>query len=154
MEIILATQNNGKIKEFNEFVTNYDIDGQDTIAHTNTDLAFSPNIVASAGIQYEPLEDLTINFSGKHVGDQFLDNTSNQTRKLDAYTTFNLQLKYTLKDIAFKETSFALMVNNIFNELYENNGYTWGYVIDGQRTVENFFYPQAGRNFLVRVLFK
>ena len=88
------------------------------------------------------------------MGDQFLDNTSNQTRKLDAYTTFNLQLKYTLKDIVFKETSFALMVNNIFNELYENNGYTWGYVIDGQRTVENFFYPQAGRNFLVRVLFK
>jgi iron complex outermembrane receptor protein len=36
--------------------------------------------------------------------------------------------------------------------LYENNGYTWGYIAGGERTVENFYYPQAGRNFLLRVL--
>ena len=149
-----TTLSNNKIKAFNEYIDNYDLGGQDTIAHTNTDLAFSPNVIASAGLQYEPLEGMSIRFLGKHVGDQFLDNTATQTRKLDAYTTFNLQVKYTLKDVVFKETSFAFMVNNIFNELYENNGYTWGYVYDGQRTVENFYYPQAGRNFLVRVLFK
>jgi len=149
-----ATFSNNKIKEFNEFVTNYDIGGQDTIAHTNTDLAFSPNIVASVGLQYEPLEDLTINFSGKHVGDQFLDNTSTETRKLNAYTTFNLQMGYTLEGLLFEEMTFGLLVNNIFNELYENNGYTWGYIYGGERTVENFYYPQAGRNLMLRVLIK
>ena len=149
-----ATLSNNEIKEFNEYVDNYDIGGQDTIAHTNSDLAFSPNIIASAGLKYEPLKGLNINFLGKHVGDQFLDNTSTETRKLNAYTTFNLQVNYTVKDVLFKEMTFGLLVNNMFNEVYENNGYTWGYVSGGERTVENFYYPQAGRNFMLRVLFK
>ena len=149
-----ATLSNNKIKAFNEYVTNYDINGQDTIAHSNTDLAFSPNIIAAAGLKYEPLKGLSINVIGKHVGDQFLDNTATETRKLDAYTTFNLQVKYTLKDVLFKEMTFGLLVNNILNETYENNGYTWGYINGGERTVENFYYPQARRNFMLRVLFK
>jgi len=149
-----TTLSNNKITEFNEFVDNYDVGGQDTISHTNTDLAFSPNIVSSVGLQYEPLEDLTINFSGKHVGDQFLDNTSTETRKLNAYTTFNLQMEYTLEGLLFEEMTFGLLVNNIFNELYENNGYTWGYIYGGERIVENFYYPQAGRNLMLRVLIK
>ena len=151
-----ATFSNNKIKEFNEYLDNYDReDGlQDTIAHSGTDLAFSPNIIASAGLQYEPLDGMSIHISGKHVGDQFLDNTSTKTRKLDAYNTLNLQLKYTINDGFFKETTFGLLVNNILNEFYENNGYTWGYVSGGERTVENFYYPQAGRNFLLRVILK
>ena len=147
-----ATLSNNKIKEFNEFVTNYDIDGQDTINHTNTDLAFSPNLIAAAGLQYVPVDGMRIHFSGKHVGDQFLDNTSTESRKLNAYTTFNFQMEYTLKEVLFKEMTFGFLVNNVFNELYENNGYTWGYIAGGERTVENFYYPQAGRNFLLRVL--
>ena len=149
-----ATFSDNKIKEFNEYVTNYDLGGQDTIAHTNSDLAFSPNIIATAGIKYEPLEGLSINFLGKYVGEQFLDNTSTETRKLNDYTTVNLQVNYTVKDVLFKEMTIGLLVNNIFNETYENNGYTWGYVYGGERTVENFYYPQAGRNFMLRVLFK
>ena len=128
--------------------------GEQEIIHQNSDLAFSPNIISAFGLKYEPLKDLSISLLGKHVGDQFLDNTSTDTRKLNAYTTLNLQMNYTIKDVLFKEITFGLLVNNLFDEAYENNGYTWGYVYDGDRTVENFYYPQAGRNFLVRVLFK
>ncbi|MFT5820523.1 MAG: iron complex outermembrane receptor protein [Crocinitomix sp.] len=149
-----VTLSNNKIKEFNEYVTNYDIGGQDTIAHSNSDLAFSPNIIAAAGLKYTPIKNMSISFIGKHVGDQFLDNTSAETRKLNAYTTFNLQMQYTIKAMLFKEITFGLMVDNLFNEMYENNGYTWGYIAGGERTVENFYYPQAGRNFMLRVLFK
>jgi len=148
------TLSDNKIDTFNEYLDNYDIGGQDTIAHSNSALAFSPNIIAAAGLKYEPLKGLNISFLGKHVGDQFLDNTSTDTRKLDAYTTFNLQMSYTIKEVLFKEITFGLLVNNLFDERYENNGYTWGYIYGGERTVENFYYPQAGRNFLVRVLIK
>jgi len=117
-------------------------------------LAFSPNIVADLGLIYEPIDDLKINFSGKHVGDQYLDNTSTETQKLNAYTTVNLQLDYTLKEVLFEEVSFGLLVNNLLDESYESNGYNWGYIYGGVRTVENFYYPQAGRNFLARVVFK
>ena len=148
------TLSDNKIDEFNEYVDNYDVGGQDTIAHSNSDLAFSPNIISAFGLKYEPLKNLNISVLGKHVGDQFLDNTSTEARKLNAYTTFNLQMNYTIKDVLFKEITFGLLVNNLFDEVYENNGYTWGYIYGGVRTVENFYYPQAGRNFLVRVLLK
>ena len=155
-----TTISNNRIKAFNEYVDNYDNydeNGnmiQDTINHTNTDLAFSPNIIASAGLQYEPLKGMSIRFLGKHVGDQFLDNTSTETRRLNAYTTCDLHVNYTLENVLFKEMTFSLMVNNVFDELYENNGYTWGYIYGGERTVENFYFPQAGRNLMLRVLIK
>jgi iron complex outermembrane receptor protein len=63
-------------------------------------------------------------------------------------------VQYTIKEVLFKEITLGLMVNNVFNELYENNGYTWGYIYGGERIVENFYYPQAGRNLLARVIFK
>ena len=148
------TLSDNKIKQFNEYVDNYDVGGQSLIVHTNSDLAFSPDIIASAGIRYEPTKGLNINLLTKHVGDQFMDNTSTETRSLDEYTTVNLQVNYTIKDVLFKEMTVGLLVNNIYNTMYENNGYTWGYISDGKRTVENFYYPQAGRNFLVRVLLK
>lgn len=149
-----VTLSENKITEFNEYVDNYDTYVQTVYEHKNTDLSFSPNIIAAAGLNYEPIKNMSINFTGKHVGEQFLDNTSTDTRKLNAYTTFNLQMQYTIKDVLFKEITLGVMVNNLFNELYENNGYTWGYISGGKRTVENFYYPQAGRNFMVRVLFK
>lgn len=149
-----ATFSQNKIKSFNEYVDNYDVGGQDTIVHSNTDLSFSPNIIAALGLVYEPLKGLEVGLFGKYVGDQFLDNTSTQTRKIDAYFISNLQLSYTLKDIFFKEMTIGVQVNNIFNTLYVNNGYTWGYVYGGQRTVENFYYAQAGRNIMTRLTIK
>jgi iron complex outermembrane receptor protein len=42
------------------------------------------------------------------------------------------------------------LVNNVLNAQFSSNGYTFSYVA-GSRVTENFFYPQAGRNFLVGV---
>jgi iron complex outermembrane receptor protein len=53
-----------------------------------------------------------------------------------------------------KEATIGLQVNNIFNTMYENNGYTFSYIYAGQMTTENFYYPQAGRNFMLRLLIK
>jgi len=154
------TLSRNKIASFNEYVDNYDnydAEGnmiQDIIPHINTDLAFSPNIIAALGLIYEPVKNLEIGILSKYVGDQFLDNTSNQNRKLDAYSITNLNMNYTFSKLGFKEISIGLLVNNIFNHQYENNGYTWGYIYGGQRVTENFYYPQAGRNLLIRLTFK
>lgn len=148
------TLSQNKVRSFTEYVDNYDTYIQDTIQHANTDLAFSPKIIGAAGIDYEPIKGLNVTLLGKYVGDQFLDNTSCEDRKLDAYFIVNLQLSYTLKDLLFREIVIGASVNNLFNELYENNGYTWGYVYGGERTVENFYYPQAGINYLTRITLK
>jgi iron complex outermembrane recepter protein len=149
-----VSMSQNKVASFNEFVDNYDVGGQDTVTHSNTDLAFSPNIIASLGIRVKPVKGLEVSLMSKYVGDQFLDNTSTDSRKLDAYFFSNLEIRYTLFNVLFKEITFGVSVNNLFNEMYENNGYTWGYIAGGERTVENFYYPQAGRHFLTRLTLK
>jgi len=34
--------------------------------------------------------------------------------------------------------------------MYEANGYTYEYISNGQLNAENYYYPQAGRNFLLQ----
>ncbi len=90
----------------------------------------------------------------KYVGEQFLDNTSNSDRMLDAYFITNFRAHYTLRDVVFREITIGVLVYNVFDNLYENNGYTFSYFLDQELTTENFYYPQAGRNFLVSLTLK
>jgi len=146
-----------KIQAFNEYLDNYDnydSNGnmiQTVIAHTNTDIAFAPSVIAYFGISYEPIKHLELNWLSKYVGQQYLDNTSNAVRKLDAYFISNITANYTFKLKGVKELKVGLLVNNVFNYLYENNGYTFGYISGGKTIRENYYFPQAGRNFLLRV---
>ena len=149
-----------KIAQFTEFIDNYDnydSDGnmiQDEIQHSNTDIAFSPNAIAGLGVHYSPIKNLDFNLYSKYVGSQFLDNTSSENRKLDGYFTSDFNVNYKILNVGLSEIVIGVMVNNLFNAQFVNNGYTWGYVAGGQRTIENFFFPQAGRNFLVRLALK
>lgn len=155
---LMLSQN--KIQSYDEYVDNYDnydIEGnmiQDVITHSNTDIAFSPNVIAGLGLRYMPIKNLDINLYNKYVGSQYLDNTSSDDRKLDAYFISNLRVSYTFRNLGFKELTLGALVNNLFDARYVNNGYTWGYVSGGQRIIENFYFPQAGRNFLVRLTLK
>ena len=115
-------------------------------------MAFSPNVIGNLGFTDRPFDGLSLNWMTKYVGDQFLDNTSNQDRKIDAFTYSNVSLNYTIEDLVFKSITLGVQCNNILDAKYQNNGYTWGYIAGGQRTVENFYYPQAGRNFMFRLL--
>ncbi len=148
------TLSQNKIESFTEYVDNYDVGGQDEIEHKDTDLAFSPNIITGATVNYAPIETVTIRLINKYVGKQYLDNTQNDERAIDPYFITHATVDYTLKDVLFEEMTIGLRVNNVFDEMYENNGYTFGYVFGGERIQENFYYPQAGRNFLVRLLIK
>ncbi|MHA7130399.1 TonB-dependent receptor [Algoriphagus namhaensis] len=146
-----------KIPFFIEFVDDYSGDdfSQESFAYTDTDIAFSPNTVASAIIEYSPVKNLSINWLSKYVGQQFLDNTSNENRALDAFFTNDIRVSYSVQPRFFKSLEVNLLVNNIFNEMYEPNGYTFSYFIPGdtgrELITENFYYPQAGTNFLLGV---
>ena len=149
-----VTYSENKIASFTEYVDNYDDPNyeQTQIEHENTNMAFSPNLIGNLGFTYRPLEGFTLNWMTKYVGDQFLDNTSSQDRKIDAFTYSNVSLNYTIEDYVFKSITLGIQFNNILDAKYQNNGYTWGYIAGGQRTIENFYYPQAGRNFMLRLL--
>ncbi|HRH64072.1 MAG TPA: TonB-dependent receptor, partial [Bacteroidia bacterium] len=149
-----ATWSSNKINQFYEFVDNYDSSYQEVIEHRNTDISFSPDWVAASTLSYTPIKNLTAVFSSKYVGKQYLDNTSSADRMLDAYWVNDLRLNYSLHQKQVKEILFTLSLNNLFNEQYESNGYTYNYISNGKLVVENFYFPQAGFNFMAGATLK
>ncbi|PQJ31609.1 TonB-dependent receptor [Nonlabens arenilitoris] len=124
----------------------------------STDIAFSPEVVAANAIVFQPIKNLQLSLLSKFVGEQFMSNTEAQESKLDSYFTNDINLIYTIKPRSvFKTIVFTALVNNIFDEKYESNGYYFTYDDDFSNpgtitTVEgNGFYPQAGINFLTGV---
>ncbi len=140
-----------KIKNFTEFVDDYDIGIQKENLYTNTNISFSPDIVGYADINIIPLKNSEINFQSKYVGRQFLDNTSQLSRSLDPYFVENIRLSYSLLKKQFKKVDFIFQINNVFNNLYEPNGYTYNYIYDGKFSVENYYFPMAGINFMAGI---
>ncbi len=150
-----TTFSQNKIFNFVEFVDVYLDDApfytQIQIEHGTTDLAFSPNFIQTLGLQYAPLERLSLTLQSKYVSRQFLDNTSDVKRSLDPFTFTNLSCNYQVKQKFARSVELGFLVNNLFNALYANNGYTFSYMYGGQTTTENFYYPQAGRHFLLKM---
>lgn len=151
-----ATFSRNKVKHFTEYIDNYDDGTQQAIQHSLTNLAFSPEVIAAAGGTLTPFRnrDLYLDIMGKYVGKQYLDNTGADNRAIGDYLTCDVRLHYGVKLRPFKELAFTLAVNNIFNRLYESNGYTFSYIYGGSLTTHNYYYPQAGTNWLLGVNMK
>ena len=140
-----------KVENFTEYIDDYDNGGQIINQYAKTDIAFSPNIVGGATISLLPAKNLEINFISKYVGKQYLDNTQNENRRLNAYYTQDARFIYTFSKKWLKEINIILQANNLFDKLYEPNGYTFSYYYGGSLTTENYYFPMAGRNFMVGV---
>jgi iron complex outermembrane receptor protein len=157
-----------KIKSFDEYIYTYDenysrIDTlTQVITHKNTDIAFSPSIIASLELIARPLKGLSISLQNKAVSKQYLDNTSNESRKLKPFFYSNLNISYSIPlNKTGKEITLKVLFNNLFSRLYESNGYTYSeryayndgsgnLTTDGPYTY-NYYYPQAGFHFLTGV---
>lgn len=151
-----TTFSQNKIKNFTETIVNYDGDANRINKLSKTDISFSPNLIAGGQLSYNPTKNVELALMTKYVSKQFMDNTSDDNRSLNAFFVNDIRASYSIKPKAerrplFKELTFSLLVNNIFNHLYESNGYTYSYIYDKQVTTENFYYPQAGTNFLLAV---
>ena len=140
------TLSRNRIDQFSEIVSA----SFGEIQHTDSDISFSPSVVSASDISYSPLDGLTFQLLTKYVGKQFLDNTSNDDRAIDAYLTNDIRLSYDFAVGDVKNIGVSLLVNNVLNEEYSSNGYTWGYYYgNDQLYQQNNYYPQAGRNFLL-----
>ncbi|GAB2523706.1 TonB-dependent receptor [Spirosoma aerophilum] len=150
-----ATFSQNKVKNFTEYLDNFDNGQQESRQYSQTDISFSPNVIAGSQLLFTPAKGLELGLLSKYVGKQYMDNTSNESRKLNPYFTNDIRVIYSIKPKFAQEIAFTLLFNNVLNELYESNGYTYAYISEGKVTADNGYYPQAGRNFLagVRVRF-
>jgi len=143
------TFSENKIKNFTEYLDDYDNGGQQTKFYSKTDISFSPSVIAGGSINFTPIKNGEINLISKYVGRQYLDNTSQKSRSLNPYYLQDIRLSYLLKNKILKETNIILQLNNVFNKRYEPNGYSFSYIYGGDLTTENFYFPMAGFNFMV-----
>lgn len=167
-----AAFSRNKVQEFVEYRDNWDSGGQDAIRHENTDLAFSPPVVARAEATWAILpagktHQLTVSLAGKYVGKQFLDNTGNDATSLPAYFFSDLRLNYDLTGVVGKRVGAILSVNNLFDARYSANGWAYRFTSAGYDERPNNpytrlegnnvyhqagFFPQAGRNVMGTVV--
>jgi iron complex outermembrane receptor protein len=156
------TLSRNKIRTFNETLIDYTNDIEElSIRHEDTDISFSPSIIAAARLTYniyllssEYYQGKTnfktsITWQSKYVGKQYLDNTKSEDRKINSYTASDLLLFHERKFTKW-QFNVQLTINNILGSMYSSNGYTYGYIYE-TRITERFYYPQAGRNFMISV---
>jgi iron complex outermembrane receptor protein len=137
-----------KIRNFTAFYDDYDAGGQKTEILATTDIAYSPDWVGSAILNARPVKDLEISLLNKYVSRQYLDNTARVSRSLDPYLVQDFRGIYRIRPRFMKEISIVAQVNNLFNIMYEPNGYSFSYYYGGELNTENYYYPMAGINFM------
>lgn len=151
------TISRSKIDLFEEHADRYDNNwnwiGTAVNTYENTDIAFSPRIVASSSFRITPVDFLFFYWESKYVGDQFIDNTMSEDRMLSAYLVNDLRLVARWRPGFVREVEFLVQVNNLFDATYETNAWIYKGVVGdmGLITIDDGYFPQAGRHMMVGV---
>jgi iron complex outermembrane receptor protein len=114
----------------------------------NTNIAFSPNIIAGNTLSFLPTKAFQVRLLTKFVGKQYMGNSDDESSKLDAYSQNDINLIYEIKPKnIFKSIVFSGLINNVLDAKIVSNGadYGGGYV---------YYFPQAGINFLAGITLK
>ena len=98
-----TTFSQNKISEFTESITDYATYTNIENVYEDTDISFSPSVIAASILTFKPVKGLAMTLRTKYVGDQYLDNTGSDSRKLKAYTTTDLGISYSLNLSKLKE---------------------------------------------------
>ena len=144
------TLSQNKILKFKEILYDYDADPANYVIekdYKKTDISFSPNVIAGGIFSYTVFKGMELSWLTKFVGKQYLDNTSHEERKIDSYFINDLRVVYSLHPKYMREIAISVFVNNLFDVKYASNGYTYGYFA-GSEIRQNYYYPQAGTNFM------
>ena len=140
-----------KVKNFTEYIDDYDNGGQKTNNFSSATIAYSPSVVGGATTNFLPIKNGELSLLSKYVSKQYLDNTSNNARSLNAFFLQDVRAIYTIKNKGLKEINIIAQLNNVFGKKYEPNGYAFSYFLVGETVTENYYFPMAGRNFMVGV---
>ena len=148
-----ATFSQNKIKKYTaRYAIDWSSTDYKTEDFTNTDISFSPAVVSSGVLTYQPSSNLGFRLTGIYVGKQFMDNTSDNATALDAYFVSNFSASYSFKPTRWGAIDLDFFVNNLFNTAYIANGWSVKTVdAKGAASLTQGFYPQATRNYMARM---
>lgn len=147
-----AALSQNKIKDFTEYVDNWDGDAK-TQHYGKSTLSFSPAVILNGFLNFH-YAGFDATWHTNFVGRQYLDNTENKDRSLPCYSQTDINMNYTLDtkklSLGVKQVVFGLSLNNIFDRHYASSGWVYsavsqknGYDLDN-RYYQIGFIPMAG----------
>lgn len=104
----------------------------------NTQIAYSPNIVSTFGLEYRPVNNTMIQMLNRYISEQYVTNTGAADGKLADYFLTDLVLNWQPNLFPSVQLELMAMINNLWDREYVSNGYYYG---------ETIYFPQAGRHF-------
>ena len=137
-----------KIKDFTEYIDNYDNNVQEIKQYSSSDISYSPSVIGAGEITITPIKHIELSMMSKYIGKQFLDNTSNDERILRDYFTEDFKISFSKPIKNEKILDLFIQVNNIFSKKYVSNGWTFSYISGGDFTTENYYFPMALINLM------
>ena len=137
-----------KIKDFDEFVDNWDNSKMPLKVHyDNSTLAFSPSAILNSFMNFH-YKGAQLVWHTNYVSRQYLDNSENKDRSLPAFSQTDINLSYALntgkKLNWLKEVLFGLNFNNIFNSHYAASGWVYSAVSESNKYTNDKRYYQIG----------
>lgn len=163
-----ATFSKNKAKNFTEYISVYDEDynvvGQKEVFHKTSNLTLSPEIIGMMLLIFTPCKNTTLSISGKYIGEQYMDNSSDEIARVPGYFVSSFDASHT-----FELNGNVMRLNQKYNptikvsftvdNLFDNRYYSYGWIsksynrVGGVDTMAPYIgiYTQAPINFMARV---
>ncbi len=152
-----------RIREWTQFYDVFDpagtFLGSEPRRHRGVPPLLTPEMIINQGVRYER-GDVSLSLLGRYVGDAHLDNTANELR---APSYFQLDFRGTLELASWRPLGRPRITLHLKNALDARDLYPSGYSYlfftrgeDGHDIAGGipFYYPLAGRNFVVTLDFR
>jgi iron complex outermembrane receptor protein len=145
------TFSRNKVNEYEYFLDDFDQGGQERFLFEDVDIAMSPSTIGNSILTYRS-GGFRTEWVSKYVSRQYLDNTQTESRSIDPYWVNDLIVRYSWDTAPFvRSLTASLTINNILNEKYVANGYTFGWISGNEQRHFNYYYPQAERHAMFNV---
>lgn len=133
------------------------------IPYGNTELSFSPSFVGAGVATFRPFatcgpkgKNFSLQIMGKYVGDMYVDNTSREEMKQDAYFLLDCKTSYVWQLEGGKEIEVQLVANNVLNNQYRVNAWNSSYYFTDPTLnyIDRYYFQQPGTNYMGRVVMR
>ncbi len=157
-----ASLSKNKIKDFDEYVDNWDGDPL-KIHYDNSTLSYSPSAILNGFIDLH-YAGFSATWHTNFVSSQYLDNSESKDRSLPCYSQSDLSINYgskVTKACGIKHVTIGFDINNIFARCYAPSGFVWynavsesaGYTKDHRLSAISYI-PMAGTTFMTHLTLK
>ncbi len=169
-----AAFSRNKVHQMTAFIDNWDNpDQQFTTYYRQTDLAFSPRLVARVEAEWTALKmrrhTLSSTLICKRVGEQYIDNSQSEAARLAPWQLWDIRLNHEMSLNSRNRLNLILTIANILDRQYVANGWIYRYysatydaradnpytrLEEGSLYNQTGYFPQAGRNVMLTAVWK